>query len=317
MELARSRDLHRFVPVHGRGPRRARRSRRRAADPHRLRLDDGHVAWQRAFEYDTVEIFFPFESSLFLDGERARKLDGADGRTLAERDWGERVMVCLPIPSGPVYWLEDSGVIVGLDSQTLDERWRFPDPEGSCRTLDDVLCRYDRDGSIEVVDLRTGAHRYRCQGPPRDQSPMSLGLWGHLLIQTYERRRVAIDLRTGAIVWDKEEAIERLQRVVAFVADTAYAGEVHLSAYDLETGDMRWRQTFAPHASVLGCKPVIQDGHIYGGTRNGLVFAVDPADGRVTSSFHVPYSVNAVAPAPGGRVIVGSSEQVECYLLPR
>jgi outer membrane protein assembly factor BamB len=282
-----------------------------------LSLDDGRVAWERAFEYDTVEIFFPFGSKLFLDGERARGLDAADGRTLAERDWGERVTVCWPIRSGPVYWLEESGVVVGLDGQTLDELWRWPDPEGSCLVLDDVLCRYDRDGSIEVVDLRTGVDRYRCQGPPRDERPISRGLWGHLLVQTYERRRVAIDLRTGAIAWDKQEDIDRLQRIAAFVDDTAYAGEIHLSAYDLATGDVRWRQTFAPHASVLGCNPVIQDGRIYGGTRNGLVFAVDPADGHVTSSFHVPYSVNGVTPAPGGRVIVGSSDQIECYRLPR
>lgn len=146
-----------------------------------LHLDDGRVAWRCAFEYDTVEIFFPFASRLFLDGVRARVLSAVDGRTLAEKDWGERVTVCPPIRSGPVYWLEDSGVVAGLDAQTLDELWRWPDPGGYCRVLDDVLCHYDRDGTIEVVDFRTGVHLYRCQGPPRDQGPKTLGLWEHLL----------------------------------------------------------------------------------------------------------------------------------------
>lgn len=280
-----------------------------------LGLDDGRLAWRRPFEYDTVEIFFPFESRLFLDGIRARGLNTADGVTVAEKDWGERVTVCPPIRSGPVYWLEDPGMVMGLDAETLDELWRWPDPEGTCRVLDDVLCRYDRDGGIEVVDFRAGVSVHRCQGPPLETASLTCGLWKHLFVQGYERRRVAIDVRTGEVVRDHSEEMGGLQHL-QFAGGVAYSGGPHLSAYDLRTGNVIWRQDFAPYSSALGCNPVIRNGRIYGGTRLGLVFVVNAATGEVESSFQVPYAVNAVAPAPGGLAVVGSSDLIECHSWP-
>lgn len=281
-----------------------------------LSLDDGQIVWRRPFEYDTVEIFFPFESRLFLDGLEARTLNSADGGTVAEKDWGERVTVRPPIRSGPVYWLEESGIIMGLDPATLDELWRWPDPEGACLVHDDVLCSYERDGVIEVVDFRTGVRLHRCQGPRREKGSLTRGIWNHLLIQTYERRRVAIDVRTGGVVWDHSEEDDGMRYLMQFAEGVACAGGTRLSACDLGTGNMIWRQDFSPYSSALGCIPVVRGGYIYGGTRNGLVFVVNAATGEVESSFQVPHAVNAVAPAPGGLVVVGSSELIECHPWP-
>lgn len=273
----------------------------------------GTPIWERRFPFDTVAVFWPMKGRLYLDGAPARCLSAATGETLVEKDLGGRLASYGVIDSGPVYFIEELTVVVGLHPRTLGELWRWDDPSGLSHVHDGLICRYEPDGTMELVDIPGLTVRRRVQGPRRPDFGTTHGHVGDLWCQMSELVRMGIDTQTGQIVWMKEEKDRGYHHLGAVVREVVYCGERNLSAYDMRSGELVWRQTFGQATSWLSCLPSVEDDRIYGGTKTGLVYVVDRASGNVESSFEVDFEPTVVAPLPPDRVVVGSHEQILCF----
>jgi outer membrane protein assembly factor BamB len=273
---------------------------------------EGNPVWERRFDFDSINTFWPLAESLYVDGTLVRRLSVDTGETLVERDLGAPADSCGVVDTGPAYYVGEHGCVVGLDALTLEDVWRWPDPIGLTYPHGGLLCRYDLDGTMEIVELPGLTPFRRVQGPPQSEYGTTHGHVGDLWCQMYDLMRIGIDTRSGQVVWKKEEREARRHHLPAFVGEVAYAGDRDLNAYEMRTGDLLWRQPFGS----LSCRPHIDGDRIYGGAKQGLVYAVDRHSGRVLSSFDAGFSPRDVRPLPGGRVLVASYEELLCFVLP-
>ena len=162
----------------------------------------GKAAWEREYELDEIDHFFPHGESVYLGGSKARRLDIETGAEVAENDFGVPVMIRPPIPSGPVYILGGMAAptaLLGLHAETLQVQWQWSDPEYAAHR--EQLCRYF-DGMIHTVDLKTREVR-------RVKHPRPLGFHGHGGDQVWchfeEQERFGISTVTGEVVWHQKE----------------------------------------------------------------------------------------------------------------
>ncbi len=276
-----------------------------------LRGDDGNVEWERVFDPGAVSYFFSHVDRLYFEGEVARCLDVETGETKAERDLGTRV-VPHPGPRWVIYRGREPVFLVGLALDTLEELWRFPDGR-RWESHNDFLCRHDTDGTIQFVELPTMKTSLPIQGPPREPGGRGHTHLGDLWCRFDEKERVGIDGRSGAIVWRKEEADFGYHHTPRFAGDIAYSGDRGLSAYDLKTGDLLWRQNFGREIGWLSSSPYVMNGRIYVGGNDGSFHIVEAATGKMLLSHSLDFEPREVVPLDADRVITASSEVVACF----
>jgi outer membrane protein assembly factor BamB len=269
--------------------------------------------WERRLPFDSVEAFWPQRGRLYLDGTLARCLSAATGETLVEKDFGARLSSYGVIGSGPVYFIEERGAILCLDPRTLEERWRWDDPSGIAYVHDDRICRYEQDGTMELVEIPDRIVRRQVKGPPRPGFGTSHGHVGDLWGQMYDLLRMGFDVRSGQVAWMKEEKDRGYHHLAEVVGEMAYCGERGLSAYDLRSGELVWRQTFGKAAPWLSCLPRLEGDFLYGGTKTGLVFVVDRWSGEVAFSLGVNFAPMVVTPLSPDQIVVGAHDEILCF----
>ncbi|UCG12685.1 MAG: PQQ-binding-like beta-propeller repeat protein [Deltaproteobacteria bacterium] len=275
----------------------------------------GELAWEREFEHDEIRIFFPYGNDLFLDGTAARKLHSVTGETLVEKGFGFRIQAFHPIASGPIYWSRESGIWLGLDPDTLDIVWQWPDPQGEFGVFDAYLWHYDNDGEFRLVDYRTGEDIVRVQGPPHEESGMGQNIVGDMFIQFYDKERIAFNIHSGDLVWRKQEPDFGFHERARFQGHLAFCGTLGLSAYDLRTGAVSWRQRFEGGSPWLSCNPTVEHERIYVGTNDGCFHILDLQTGEVLLSHQQDFEPNVVKPTLDKQVVVGSLGELACYQL--
>jgi outer membrane protein assembly factor BamB len=134
-----------------------------------------------------------------------------------------------------------------------------------------------------------------------------------LLCRFGDKERIGIDVRSGAIAWRKEEAGFGYHHTPEFVGDVAYSGDRGLSAYDLKTGELLWRQDFNQETGWLSSSPRIFGGRVYVGSKDGAFHIVEAATGVVFLSQDVDFEPQVVLPLGRDRVVVGGHEEIACF----
>lgn len=268
----------------------------------------GKTAWEREYDLDEIDHFFPHAGSIYLGGTKARRLQVETGAALAENDLSAPVMIRPPIPRGPVYIVGGMAApkaLIGLDPETLQVDWEWPDPEYYAHGQQ--LCRYV-DGMIHTVDLKTMELR-------RVKHARPLGLHGHsgddVWCHFESQERFGISTVTGEVVWHQREKGPGLHVDLRFVDDMAYCGGPAISAIDLKTGALLWRQRVSGEAGRLH----VSEGRLYAATKNGMVYVLDTTTGEVVATHALNDEPTAVAPLSPNRVAVGTYKLLYCLEL--
>lgn len=268
---------------------------------------NGKTAWEREFAFDEIDHYFPFGDSIYVDGLAALRLSIA-GETVAQRNFGRtRVRIRPPIPSGPVYvlgGLESPKALMGLDPTTLETVWEWPATNWAAH--DGQLCRYS-DGAMHFVDLATMKER----SVPHLRTLGYHGHCGELWCHFDERERFGISTVTGEVVWHQVESEPDLHTELTFADEVAYCGGPALSAYDLKTGALLWRQKAPGNPARLR----VHEGRLYAGTKSGWVYVLDAATGEVLVSHDLKVEPTAIAPLSRERVVVGTYKVIYCLEL--
>jgi outer membrane protein assembly factor BamB len=216
----------------------------------------------------------------------------------------------------PVYLLghgepRERRALVGLDAETLEPVWRWPH---SNYIVDETgLCRYDEQGMLHLVELPSLYER-RIQGPFRPHAGFDGHFhYGDLWCHFFDRERVGISTVTGEVAWRHTESAAGFHDRGALSGHVAFFGNRGVSAYDLRTGELLWRQPLG--GRVMNCNPRIADTRLYVATGDGCVHVLDRSSGDVLASHAVKEDAMAVVPLVPNRVVIGTYELLYCLEL--
>ena len=142
----------------------------------------------------------------------------------------------------------------------------------------------------------------------------------HLLVGGIDGGLYSLDARTGTIIWRLQTG-GRIWSSPAVGAGAVYVGSLDGRLYkaDLRSGALRW--TFATDGAALASgdfgydrrsiqsSPSVADGVVYVGSRDGTLYAVDTASGRMRWRFDNSVFWSNTSPAiAGGTIYDGNSD---------
>ena len=275
---------------------------------------DGGPAW--TYDYSPAEHnrFFPFGSSIYLDGKRVLAIDLTSGRVAAERQFQDEMTIQGPSELGPVFLrgaLMDATAVVGLNPSTLVPEWEWPDV--NCLVRRTWLCRraaeqhsylFIRVPDLLEVELATDMLPLDASGRDAIFSP-PLGLW----CAFGARLAAAVSLPSGTAAWRREEDTEGHHRVLWSTEDRAYAGVTELSEYDLSNGRLNWRRPFPGPIGQLA-SGTSTAGFIT--TQKRTLHRVDLHSGEPTGQFEAPAEIVGIAAIDDSRVAIATHTVLMC-----
>ena len=260
------------------------------------------------------------------------------GRTLVGLAWRAATdgdVISSPTIAGDVVFVgSGDGHLYALDLATGARRWRLDakSPVSSSPAVGGGLVfAASRDGSIFAVDAARGALRWRLTTGPELPLP-----WGHesgdhfisspaymngtIVVGAADGNVYAIDATSGRVRW-RGRTGGRVRSSPAVADGRVYVGSYdgRVYCFDLATGAQRWRYdtegvklesaSFGFDRRSIQSSPVVSDGVVYVGARDGFLYAIDAADGHLR--WRVDHKVSWVITSPavsGGAVYAGSSD---------
>lgn len=167
--------------------------------------------------------------------------------------------------------------LVALSLADGSDRWRSeltstPESASPVATREGVIVPEDR--TLVVHDRETGERRRELYSFGGDASdvPRTVAVDGGTVFVTGESRAVAVDSETGTERWRRDASVPYTgglcvgaETVVFPVDEPEFAPEKKtISAFDRESGEMRWHYAFDPgfHNSVTS-PPVLVDGAVF------------------------------------------------------
>ncbi|USQ78187.1 carboxypeptidase regulatory-like domain-containing protein [Ornithinimicrobium faecis] len=189
-------------------------------------------------------------TGLGLDnGGFVHAIDITTGEGLWRSEVGPQVLFGPAVSDGVVVAASyQTGVVRAFEATTGEQLWEFAHPTHSILASPAIA-----DG---VAYLGTGAATN-----------------GSLL---------ALDLETGAVIWEASEHGGAQGSTPAIYHDTVIAGshgKGFVRAYDRATGEVRW--THSTRYAVSSPQSVSSDGVVLGGSQSGIAFALDATTGSV------------------------------------
>ncbi len=208
------------------------------------------------------------------------------------------------------YWGDYQGThfsalkqITADNVKQLKTAWTFPIPGGSvleCTPLvvDGVM--YVTGGgnpaTVVALDARTGRQIWRWTRPQKVVNPYQINpfnrgvaILGHrLFVGTLDAALIALDARTGQQLWEVQVAdtmdghnltsapLVLKDMVITGVAGGEYATRGFLEAYDVATGQRRWRFNTIPGPGEPGHETWLGDSWKVGGAPAWLTGSYDP-----------------------------------------
>jgi outer membrane protein assembly factor BamB len=260
------------------------------------------------------------------------------GTTIAGMQW--RFLTDGGVVSSPavvgdrVYIGSGDGHLYALELRTGARLWSFfaGSPIASSPTVARGLVIFGGyDGQFFAVDARTGAAKWRVSTGPLVPFP-----WGHESGDRYTSSPTivndvaffgagdgyvyAVDVATGKQKWrGKTDGRIRTSPAVAngLVFVSSFDGRVY--AFDFATGKERWRYdtegvslnsaNYGFDRRSIQSSPAVSDGVVFVGARDGFVYAIGAADGKLRWRYDHKISwINSSPAVAGGVVYDGSSD---------
>ena len=278
-------------------------------------LPNRQVAWKRRVQARSVDGLFVRGRNAYVAGPTLLRLDVDSGSVLARRDIVDELPLMRLDDEGLTLYQSITGTMAALDRDTLSSLWEVPNPEGFIAFHEGLLWRSNAEGDVELIDPLTGEERRRLTLPRAVGIPLHLHFRG-LYCRFCGPERIAVTLDTGEIAWRRFEASrDDLHIVHARSGGRAYAGNSALSAFDLLTGRLVWRQAIAGITLVS----MLPAGHVAVGSSDGMIHVVRSSDGALLTTHDLKRQISTIQPSGDARMVVESvsSDQntSELYLL--
>jgi outer membrane protein assembly factor BamB len=206
---------------------------------------DGTLAWSRRVE-SSMPMLPSTRGSVYVDGSTILRIDVTTGEVLAWREVEESFPHLFIKDDMLTFSTEMPNRVVALDLDTLETRLEAEAVDGG-HLQDGFICEADSDGEIKLRDPHTGRAIWHWYLPTTAGGYAGHFHYGPLYCRLNGVERIAIDVQTGDIKWrviegDPEApSPPRLHVFHGVVGALAIAGSDRLSAYDIETGAVRWR----------------------------------------------------------------------------
>ena len=214
--------------------------------------------------------------------------------------FGARQLVEFPpaVAYGRLTFTNNPGVTFSIDAKTGKEKWRHV--SGRCTAsspavagklvfqafLNSPPCNSSRSpdvltGEVIAFDALTGKVRWRAAVGPTESSP--LVHQGRVYVGDWRGRVIALDQRTGRIVWTFRTG-GRVKGAVAALGNRVFAGSYdgRLYALDSRTGALQWRSSSQARFGGLGrfySTPAVAYGRVFIGSTDGKVYAFGATTG--------------------------------------
>ncbi|MEE2636291.1 MAG: PQQ-dependent dehydrogenase, methanol/ethanol family [Acidobacteriota bacterium] len=212
----------------------------------------------------------------------------------------------------PENWLMYSGTLDSQRFSQLDQihnrnvgglelKWAYQIPqldrsESVPLVVDGVMFITEAPSNVVAVDAATGRQYWRYDHPLPDDLRICCGrnnrgvaiLGDTLYMSTLDAHLVAIDARTGNVVWDKEVADHRAgysktaaplivkDEVVTGIAGGEYGIRGFIDSYNAATGELEWRADTIPGPDHPDNQSWAGDSWRTGGAASWITGAYDP-----------------------------------------
>jgi eukaryotic-like serine/threonine-protein kinase len=280
----------------------------------------------------------PGATSMFRGGPSHTGTYSGGGATLAGLAWRAPTdgdVVSSPTIVGQVVYVgSNDGALYALDLATGARRWRIElgSPVASSPAVGGGMVFVStRDGSVVGVDAVRGVKRWRLttgkvipfawgheSGDYYLSSPTYVG--GQIVVGAGDGYVYAVDASSGTLRW-KTRTAGRVRASPAVVDGRVYVGSFDGRIYclDLATGAVRWRYdtegvtlqsgNYGYDRRSIQSSPVVANGVVYEGARDGFLYAIDAAHGTLRWRFDhkISWIITSVAFADGV-IYAGSSD---------
>jgi outer membrane protein assembly factor BamB len=260
------------------------------------------------------------------------------GTTIAGLQWrfltGGDVVSSPAIDAGVVYVGSGDGMLYAIDLERGTKRWSYAAGApiaASPSVAHGLVYAGSYDGRFFAVDARSGAQRWTVRTGPVVPFP-----WGHESGDRYTSSPTiadglavfgagdgfvyAVDALTGRQRW-RAKTDGRVRGSPAVVNGTAFVGSFdgRVYAFDLRTGKERWRYDtegaslnsgdYGFDRRSIQSSPAVANGTVFIGARDGFVYAIDAADGKLRWRYdHKVSWINAIPAVVDGVVYDGTSD---------
>lgn len=238
------------------------------------------------------------------------------------------------VADGRLFIGSADGRVYAFDAQTGARLWTFEaetSVTGSPAVSSGLVYVTDHAGTLYALDRVGGEPRWSVKTGPARPFP-----WGHESGDVYASSPVvadgaiyfgavdgnvyAVDATSGVVRW-KSATGGRVRSTPALAGGRVYVGSADgaVYAFDREDGRILWRYetegaslasaSFGYDRRTIQSSPAVADGRVFIGARDGFLYALDAATGRLLWRFNHEISwVNSSPAVAGDLVIVGSSD---------
>lgn len=264
-----------------------------------FRATDGGLAWTVATPGAVVSRPSVFEDGAYLgtDDGHVLRADVTSGRIRWDVSVDAEVTEPVVVDDDLVFVVTGADTLYALSRTTGEARWvhKHPLPRGITirgqakpfvgvvETADGPRSRVfmgHASGRLSVLDRTTGApvDELNLSGDDTfgdlDADPFLQH--GRIITASQTRGVIAVDARSGAEVWRREEAgIVRLARGGNWMVVAAGAGKV--LGLDARSGAVRWRFTFEKGSPS---RIIVKGGRVHVGSDRGSLYVLDLFSGR-------------------------------------
>ena len=232
-------------------------------------------------------------------------LDATDGRLLWKQPTGQAVCATPVVAADVAFVGSGDAKMRAVNVESGAVLWTCVEPQGFVQNSA-VLCDKNvvfgaADKTLYAVDATLGQTVWRCALPGNPvTAPYIAG--GHLFVVTDNGRVVAIDAVDGQVLWQSPDN-DMFIASLALSGDeqTLYArtddGRFYAIDATIKTFDVRWKREELYVADNNPCAIGCCGNVLAFATRNGLITALDAADGRTLWQYKIGNTgINAMTP---------------------
>jgi outer membrane protein assembly factor BamB/predicted phosphodiesterase len=284
-----------------------------------LSLKSGDVQWRFKTQnavYSTPEIAGDIAIIASTDGN-IYGLQAATGKQVWRHETQRSIVASPRVAAGIVYIGSSEGKFRALEASTGKPVWEFDRVGGFVETkplvYDGKVIFGAWDQHLYALDAKTGKLAWKWRGDRSGTLLSPAACWpvaanGKVFIVAPDRRMTAIDAKTGRQIWRTGNYMVRESIGISEDQSRFYIRAMQDSFYALSTSARRaetlWEQKTDFGYDINSAMLVEKSGVVFYGTKNGVVYALDPKTGAVKWEHKVGVGVvNTGVPLNANRVL--------------
>lgn len=249
-------------------------------------------------------------------------LDAKTGKELWRVKAEKAVLGAVTISNGVAYIGASDNCFRAIDIKTGKVIWTYNNVKGYivARPLvtSDKVIFGAWDNTLYALSLKDGKEMWQWKSPKGGMHYSPASVWpvaahGKVFIADPERALTAIDINTGKTVWRTYASKVRESIGLSEDGERVYAKTMNDSVVCYSTASATPEQVWASNVAFgyehAPSMPLEKEGIVFGGTKDGLIYALEGKTGKVIWKHKIGNSlVNTVHPIDKKQVIATSSD---------